>query len=104
MTRTFDLGYDHLLRFTSWAPDRKLNPQYDGLPDVERIGVIVSHLRADGTVCEGSLLFDSDVARRVFPDQERWTVVSFDPLTLDPSIKCSCGDRGHIRDGCWIPA
>ncbi len=34
-----------------------------------------------------------------------WTVVSADPLHLEPSILCTvCGDHGFIRDGRWVPA
>ena len=39
-----DLGDGHTLRFTCWKPDRELNPQYADLPDVERVGAIVSHI------------------------------------------------------------
>lgn len=35
----------------------------------------------------------------------RHTLVSRDPLHVEPSILClSCGDHGFIRDGKWVPA
>lgn len=104
MTAPLDLGHDHTLRYTSWAPDRALNPQHADLPDVERVGAIVSHRRPDGSLCEGGILFDSEVTRRLFDGRPRWTVESWEPLTLSPSLLCHCGDHGFIREGRWVPA
>jgi len=103
MTAPLDLGHDHRLRFTSWAPDRALNPQHADRPDVERFGAIIWHRREDGHECEGSITFDGEVAR----DLGRgplWTVESWEPLTLSPSLLAPCGDHGHIREGRWEPA
>lgn len=33
-----------------------------------------------------------------------WTLESMSPLTVSPSILCSCGAHGFIREGKWIPA
>lgn len=33
-----------------------------------------------------------------------WTLESRDPLTISPSLACSCGDHGFIRGGQWVPA
>lgn len=33
-----------------------------------------------------------------------WTLVSKDPLTLTPSVACSCGDHGFVTDGKWVRA
>jgi len=34
-----------------------------------------------------------------------WQVVSYDPLTLVPSVACPrCGAHGFIIDGTWRPA
>lgn len=37
---------------------------------------------------------------------ERHTLVSEEPLTLEPSILCpiGCGDHGYVREGRWIAA
>jgi len=41
----------------------------------------------------------------MIPDSQRWTVESWFPLTLSPSILClRCGDHGFIRDGKWVSA
>lgn len=112
MTRTpIDLGGGHKLRYTSWTPDRELNPQYADDPDVPRWGAILVHpagphpmmLNPSGE-CEGAITFDGPMQRKLAPDTPRWTVVSWEPLTLSPSILCACGVHGHIREGRWVPA
>lgn len=102
--KTIDLGLGHTLRFTVWKPDRELNPQFDGIPDADPIGAIISHAKPDGSTCEGSILFDCDASRMAFVGQDRWTVESWEPLTLSPSLLCSCGDHGFVREGKWVPA
>lgn len=106
-----DLGHDHYLRFTRWAPDdlpanreRLGVPDGEPMPVVERAGAIVRH-RADTETgwCEGGVMFDLPELPG-FERQNRWTVVQWEPLTLDPSLLCSCGDHGVIRDGQWMPA
>jgi len=99
-----DLGHGHTLRWTSFTPDRGLNPQYADVPDVEKYGALVGHARGDGTRCEGFVTFDSEISRRIAPDRAKWTVESWEPLTITPSLACHCGDHGWIRDGRWIPA
>lgn len=99
-----DLGHGHKLRYFSWAPDRELNSQYDGIPDEPKAGAIIDHPRADtGEACSGTILFDTLAMARVFADRPRWSVESWDPLTISPSVLCSCGDHGFIRNGRWEP-
>lgn len=98
------LGHGHIATFTVWMPDRDLNPQYGDLPDVDPFGIMLDHPTPDGAPCTGSVIFDSEAARRVCPDSAYWTVESLDPLTLSPSILCGCGDHGYIREGRWVPA
>ena len=97
-----DLGHGHTLQFTSWSPDRELNPQYDGIPDIPKIGAIVD----TGNGCENSIMFDLPGVREVIgPDRPVWQVQSWEPLTLSPSLLCPlCGDHGFIREGRWVPA
>jgi hypothetical protein len=98
--RWVDLGNDHHLSYFGWAPDRDLNPQYEGVPDVERYGASIKH--GD---CEAAVIFDGDVQRRLEPNRGRWTVESWEPLTISPSVLCRrCGDHGFIRQGKWVPA
>ena len=99
-----DLGHDHTLSFVGWAPDRELNPQYDGIPDVEKYGASIDHKTAAGEPCSGFVTFDGEVARQVSPKSPKWTVESWEPLTLSPSVLCSCGDHGFVRSGRWEPA
>jgi hypothetical protein len=108
-----DLGYGHRLRFVSWGPDRMLNPQYLCMPDVDRYGAIIRHelLPSDQNTtcvrdgkCQGYILFAGEVQQESEPVTTAWRVLSWEPLTLDPSLQCHCGDHGHIREGRWVPA
>jgi hypothetical protein len=107
VTRTppLDLGHSHTLKWLSWSPDRDLNPQYADQPDIERAGAIIDHIRADGSQCDGGVIhFDLPGVREIVPNRAVWTVESWEPLTLSPSLLCHCGDHGFIRDGRWVPA
>lgn len=111
-----NLGSDHSYVFTCWEPDRELNPQYEGLPDVERWGAIVFHRNPrTGRPCSGAVTFDGPVQQRLEPDRGRWQVISEEPLHIEPSVLCrfvesvehggdglECGDHGFIRGGRWI--
>ena len=101
-----DLGYDHFLRYFCWKPDRELNPQYDGIPDIEKAGAIVRHKnKKDESECMSAIRFDTEEVKQVFSHKSCWQVLSWEPLTLNPSLLClRCGDHGFIRDGKWIPA
>lgn len=110
-----ELGDGHALWFSQWAPDRALNPQYDGVPDVPRYSAVVEHRKPDGTLCMGCIHFDTPEVRAVdeasrrhceklgipYHDYPRWQVPSWEPLTVSPSLLCSCGDHGFIRNGRW---
>lgn len=104
---TIDLGSNHILTFHAWSPDRALNPQYADMPDVERYGASIVHLRPDGQPCAGGLTFDGPVQRELASRSTSpkpvamWRVESWDPLTISPSVRCSCGDHGFIRNGRW---
>lgn len=101
---TFDFGHGIEGRFIGWHPDPDLNPQYDGASE-DRWGLIVSHIHADGEVCEGVVTFDGELQRRYGGKAPRWTVHSLDPLHLEPSIlRQECGLHGWIRGGRWVPA
>jgi hypothetical protein len=101
--RGLDLGDGHRLFFHSWKPDRRLNPQYDEVPDCERFGATVEHRnRQTGVRCVGSLTFTGAVQDRIRPDAPKWVVDSWEPLSMLPSVMCSCGDHGWIRAGRWI--
>lgn len=86
-----DIGHDVRIMFTT----------RHGRGDA-RIGLIESHRAPDGRECGGSVTF-------LVPEAEglpgpRWQVDSWEPLTISPSVLCSCGHHGWIRDGRWVPA
>lgn len=104
-----DLGDNHLLHYVPWNPDRALNPQDADLPDIERCGAAIYHLNSEGKPCQAFIHFDTPEIRRVFGDHV-WQVVSWEPLTLTPSVLCrsryggsqiDCNDHGFIEAGKW---
>ena len=101
-----DLGDEHTLRYMTWSPDPDLNPQYRDLPGEpdDPVGAIVSHRKPDGSYCEGGIHFDTARTRRMNDGHALWTVESWEPLTLSPSLLCKCGDHGFIRAGAWVKA
>lgn len=82
----------------------------------EVVGAIEHHPRARATELGGHLQeLDSDCQGAVFfnvqgvppsvRDRQLWTVVSWQPLELSPSLHClTCGNHGWIKGGKWIPA
>ena len=104
MSDPFELGHGHSAEYVSWAPDRALNPQHADLADVERYGILLKHSTPEGNACMGTVVFESEAAKRVSPGKDVWQVESWTPLTLSPSVLCSCGDHGWIKEGRWIPA
>lgn len=100
-----DIGNDHYIEYVQWAPDRELNPQYAGMPDVLRYGATIYHNNPAGQPCAGFVTFASTMQRKIEPDRPNtWDVQSWDPLTISPSVLCSCGDHGWIREGRWTAA
>jgi hypothetical protein len=89
-----DIGHGHAI---SW---------YTRGPDETRVGVLIWHRALDtgddATEHAGGVYFD--VPESVGLTGARWQLVSLDPLHIEPSVLCSCGDHGFIRDGHWIPA
>jgi hypothetical protein len=100
---TIDLGRGHTLRFFSWSPDRA---QYEGIPDEPTAGAIIDHPHGvyGHLQCSGAVTFDTPTMRQVRPESSLWQVESWEPLTISPSVQCSCGDHGFIRNGRWEPA
>lgn len=99
-----DIGHGHFIHWTSYQPDRELNPHAAHLPDVEKFGLLVDHYAPDGRECAGGIYFDGPVHRELYPGKPGWTVESWEPLTVSPSLLCICGDHGFIREGRWVPA
>jgi hypothetical protein len=104
-----DIGHGHVIHYLRWAPDDlPANREQYGvpLPVVEQVGLGVRHPRPDGAgECESAIRFDLPEIRRWFNPKTMWQVVSWEPLTLSPSLLCrACGDHGFIRAGRWVPA
>jgi hypothetical protein len=101
-----DLGHGHTLRWVAWSPDRSLNPRYAGIPDVERWGATVEHVRYDGELCRLFITFAQPAEYAGFVgDEPVWEIVNSMSLTIHPSLSCrACGDHGWIQGGAWLPA
>lgn len=99
-----DIGHDVAITWFSWSPDRDLNPQYEGTPDISPMGVTVWHKRPDnGEHCGGAVPFDLPGVAERLPGRPLWQVVSLDPLHVEPSVLCrACGHHGWIRGGAWV--
>jgi hypothetical protein len=100
-----DLGDGHTLRWVSFAPDRSIAKNaetYANVPDDPRCGAIVTHTtdKTETGLCEGYIGLNPAVNTT----RATWQVESWEPLTLSPSLLCSCGDHGFIRGGKWVRA
>lgn len=107
-----DLGNGYYLKYFQWNPDRKLNPKYEGVPDVPKCGAHIACPHGDvGAVTfiiPGHLIFGS-----VDRQNHGWKVESWDPLTISPSVQfmnyingqhvAGCC-HGFIREGRWVNA
>jgi hypothetical protein len=100
-----DLGNGYYLKFFSWSPDRKLNPQYKGIFSVEKIGAHICCPHGNA----GGIMFKQTDPRyaEIFPSNESWwDLISLEPLHVEPSIQFlnpSCC-HGYIREGKWVNA
>lgn len=51
------------------------------------------------------ITWDTVPGRQDDPGRVGWTVQSWEPLTVTPSVLClTCGLHGWIRGGRWVPA
>lgn len=89
-----DLGNNHFIKFCEYLGD-------------ERTAIRDKHLTKDGKRCEGFVPIKGRAWANEFKDvdgYQAWDAVSFNPLTLSPSLLCTaCGDHGHIDGGKWVP-
>jgi hypothetical protein len=110
-----DIGHDHYVRYFGWYPDDLPgNRERYGvpLPRVAKAGIFIRHRGKNPDYpyvdkhgwCKGAVHFDIPEMYLMQDKGPWWTVESWDPLTLSPSILCGCGDHGFIKEGRWVPA
>lgn len=73
--------------------------------DGKWIAIDEFHLHpSTGKLCGGFVAFDVQ-SEWLTPGVHKWTVNSYDPLDLSPSLQCGvCNHHGYIRNGEWVPA
>lgn len=102
MSVNLDFGSGYTGRWLGWHPDRAIPAnaeRFSGVPDIERCCLLLSCPHGDG-----GIHVDAPGVKEVFGDHV-WTVESWEPLTLSPSIlRTECGCHGYIREGRWVPA
>ena len=75
--------------------------------DTEPYGCILWHrvpvkeMSATPGWCAGGVNWK---AIREWTPRTLWELVSLDPLHVEPSIRCGCGEHGWIRNGKWVQA
>jgi hypothetical protein len=90
-----DIGHGVGISFWHRWP-REQHPEPAGLMEEHR------DARDPSKRCAGSIRFKG---RGEGPTEKAWEIVTWEPLTLSPSLLCTaCGHHGWIRDGKWVPA
>lgn len=101
-----DLGNDHWLQFMGHGGEGVTNTATgEPVPYTEKYGASVLHrcAKTESGWDEGFVTFDTPAAAD--NASPKWTVDSWDPLTLSPSLlQGGCGDHGFIRQGKWVKA
>lgn len=86
----------------------QLGPEVGMRWHTDRARLLLRHLEpATGAECHALILVDSPeglALRDAEGGGSPWHVETWDPLTLSPSIACSCGWHGFVREGQWVPA
>ena len=99
-----DLGDDHWL---GWLWGAEVNQNFDPAnpePDHRPVGAHVGHRKSNGDLCIGGIWFDIPEVAAKHNAHAVWQVNSWLPLDVSPSLLCSCGDHGFIREGKWVRA
>lgn len=93
-----NLGSGHWLRWTS------------SMQGEQRIGATIIHpagpkATSETGYCMSGVMFAGTQYERDHAGEHAfWQLESYEPLTISPSVLCSCGDHGFIREGRWVPA
>lgn len=104
MSEILDIGHEHAMQFMAFRPDRGIAEnaeRFRDVPDDERAMLAVWH---SCPAAENGRQI-AVIYLRPGIGNTHWTVESWEPLTISPSLlfKC-CGDHGFIRGGKWVPA
>lgn len=100
--KRINIGNDHYIAYYTYAGSKE--------NETSSIGFTIVHKKPNGKWCVGSVMFDLPEAQRfrtMMPNGQLsavWDLISREPLHVEPSIACSCGDHGYVRDGKWQPA
>ena len=114
LTYQLDLGSDHWLGFVTWSPDMSIEENRARwgahaatIAEHPVSGANVIHrCKTETGYHEGCIHFKTP-ATALWVEPHRghcWDVLSWNPLTLHPSLQshCPCGDHGHIQGGRWV--
>lgn len=63
----------------------------------EPVGILFGH-KVDDHICAGSVIWKPGHA----PNDRLWKLIELEPLHVEPSVLCSCGLHGYIRNGKWV--
>lgn len=100
---SIDLGSGFRAEWLPWSPDRSIPENFKRYHDVQDIEKAMLLIKCPHG--QGGIYPNTPEVRRVFPNNPLWDVISWEPLTLSPSIQrkeCNC--HGFIREGKWVPA
>ena len=89
-----DIGPGHSICFREWKSD-------------VRALLLHRHPGKDGCECVSHINLKGSTWNAEFQGHDigGWDVLSWEPLTLSPSLLCRlCADHGFIHEGKWVPA
>lgn len=86
-----DLGSGYSYELFVWKPDRELNPQYDGIADLDPAGLPHG---------QGGIHFDCGEPYNTMFQHNVWQVKSTDLMPSIHRLECDC--HGYITDGKWV--
>ena len=96
MKQRFDLGEGRILTLYEWNPPAPTNLQPSGC-----LFAVVLHRSGS---CSVTVHLDSGNIKDLWPNGNYWSVTNLKPMTIEPAIVCSsCGEKGAVTDGKWVP-
>lgn len=105
MNEIIDFGGGVTGYWLAWRPDRDIPSNaalYAGIADIDKCSLVLNHKTPQGEDHQGCITIDTPETQKVFSAYPKWQVGSWEPLTLTPSVLCSCGWHGFITAGRWV--